>query len=290
MTAVLKHFAASTKTIAEKAVERGVLTYPGICYISDTNTLAWLTLDNEIKYITGDNQITDIKYVGTNLVFYSGGKILFSYNTALSPEDEKAIIQEITNGLSLEEYIKSAEVSRLLDDIIGDLGDKNTVIDYVNSLSYHDLSNVPIIDLTGTFTNVINISSLNDGVYKIKGQFFIGGNCTTIQSSAADSFFLVSHGDNSSVTVTQLSGKSIQIFFIEADGSCVSDRYVTEKWISELDLVTAANVQEYVREIVTDTVVKIIDETLDERLDIALDKKIGGIVSEDIKNLFQKGE
>lgn len=44
-------FTASTKAIAEKAIQRGILKYPGLCYIEDGNVIAWMTEDNEIRYV-----------------------------------------------------------------------------------------------------------------------------------------------------------------------------------------------------------------------------------------------
>lgn len=288
---MIPHFStASVPEIAEKALERGKIKYPAICFIQSTNTLAWVDINNQLQYVNGNNQITDIRYEGTDLVFYSGDKIFFSYNAAMSPEDADSIVLQIKKDLKLNEYAKTSEVSKLLDDIIGDLGNKNTVIEYINSLSYNSLSDVPIVNLIGTLSSIINISSLSDGIYKIKGQFIIGGNNTTIQSSPNDTFFIVSHNDDSSIAVTQLQGKSIKIYFINSDGSYVSDRYITEKWITEQDFITSANVQNYVREIVTETIIDVIDKTLDERLDLTLDSKFSGIDSTELHKLFQKGE
>lgn len=292
MAMIPRYFSAATPAILEKALERGYIQYPAICFIrtsGTTGTLAWIDIDNQIQYVQGNNQITDIKYIGSDLVFYSGNKILFSYNVAMSPEDAEAIIQEVKDGINLYEYAKTADVSRLLDDVVGNLEDKATVVDYINSLSYNSLSDTPIINLIGSLTNIINVSTQNDGVYKIKGQYMIGGNQTTVQSATNDTFFIVSHID-SGIQITQLQGKAIKIYFINPDGTFITDRYITEKWIAEQDFISSASVKEYVREIVTDTVVKIIDETLDSRLDTALDKKITGINSDDLKQIFQKGE
>lgn len=74
MALIPSWFSASTKAIAEKAFERGILKYPGMCFIQDTKSLAWVTKENTIQYINGTDQITDIKFVGTNLMFYSNGK------------------------------------------------------------------------------------------------------------------------------------------------------------------------------------------------------------------------
>lgn len=289
MAMIPRYFSAATPAIVEKALERGYVQYPAICFIRTTGTLAWINIDNQLQYVQGNNQITDIKYIGSDLVFYSGDKILFSYNVAMSPEDAEAIIQEVKDGINLYEYAKTADVSQLLDDIVGNLEDKATVVDYINSLSYNSLSDTPITNLTGSLTNIINVSAQENGVYKVKGQYIIGGNQTTIQSTPNGTFFIVSH-DDSGIQVTQIHGKTIKIYFINPDGTYITDRYITEKWVTDQDFISSENVKEYVREIVTDTVIKIIDETLDERLDIALDKKITGINSDDLKLIFQKGE
>ena len=56
-------FTASTKAIAEKAIQRGILKYPGLCYIEDGNVIAWMTEDNEIRYTKGDKQITGLSFL-----------------------------------------------------------------------------------------------------------------------------------------------------------------------------------------------------------------------------------
>ena len=73
-----RYFSATTASIAEKALERGYLQYPAICFIRSTNTFAWIDIENKINYVNGNNQITDIQYIGNDLVFYTGDKILFS--------------------------------------------------------------------------------------------------------------------------------------------------------------------------------------------------------------------
>ena len=172
------------------------------------------------------------------------------------------------------------------DNIIGNLEDKETVIDYINSLSYNKLSNVPIINLVGTLTVPIKISSLNDGIYKVKGQCIIGGNNTTVQSSADDVLYLVSHdADTSSTTITKMQGKSITLYFIQQDGEYTTDRYITEDWINGQNFATADSVKEYVSGIIEETVLNV----LDEHIDAAIEKKISGISSEDLTNIFQGG-
>lgn len=281
-------FSASTKAIAEKALNRGVLKYPGMCYIEDTQSLAWVTQDNQIKYIQGNNQITNVKFVGSNLMFYSGTTLLFSYDMSLTEEDQSHIIEEVKKSIGLDQYVKTSDMTTLLDNIIGNLEDKSTVVDYINSLSYNTLSDKPIINMIGSLNAPVYISSLDDGIYKIKGQFIIGGSNTTVNSSPEDTFFLVSHDPDiqNKMTITKIQGGSITLYFLESDGTFRTDRYITEEWVKAQNFMSANSAKEYITQAIQETVSDVIDQTLDEKLDSALDKKLGGISTEELNNIF----
>ena len=94
-------YSASTKQIAEKALQRGVLKYPGLCYIQDSKSIAWVTIDNTLEYVKGDKQITDVKCIGSNLMFFSGDKLLFSYDISMTDEDKGHIIEEVKKTMPL---------------------------------------------------------------------------------------------------------------------------------------------------------------------------------------------
>ena len=281
-------FSASTKAIAERALNRGVLKYPGMCYIEDTQSLAWVTQDNQIKYIQGNNQITNVKFVGSNLMFYSGTTLLFSYDMSLTEEDQSHIIEEVKKSIGLDQYVKTSDMTTLLDNIIGNLEDKSTVVDYINSLSYNTLSDKPIINMIGSLNAPVYISSLDDGIYKIKGQFIIGGSNTTVNSSPEDTFFLVSHNPDiqNKMTITKIQGGSITLYFLESDGTFRTDRYITEEWVKAQNFMSANSAKEYITQAIQETVSDVIDQTLDEKLDSALDKKLGGISTEELNNIF----
>lgn len=281
-------FSASTKAIAEKALDRGILKYPGMCYIEDTQSLAWVTQDNQIKYIQGNNQITNVKFVGSNLMFYSGTTLLFSYDMSLTEEDQSHIIEEVKKSIGLDQYVKTSDMTTLLDNIIGNLEDKSTVVDYINSLSYNTLSDKPIINMIGSLNAPVYISSLDDGIYKIKGQFIIGGSNTTVNSSPEDTFFLVSHDPDiqNKMTITKIQGGSITLYFLESDGTFRTDRYITEEWVKAQNFMSANSAKEYITQAIQETVSDVIDQTLDEKLDSALDKKLGGISTEELNNIF----
>ena len=283
MALIPVYFTASKLEIAEKALQRGVLKYPGLCYIKNTNSLAWVTEENKLEIIKGDKQITNVKLVGSNLQFFSGTTLLFQYDISMSEDDKKQIVEETKKSIGLDSYVKASDLSTLLDNKIGNLEDKQTVVDYINSLSYKKLTDKPIEYLIGTLTIPITISSLDDGIYKIKGQYIIGGNNTTVRSSADDVFFVVSHDkDTNGTSITQLQGNSILLYFIQQDGDYVTDKYVTEKWINDQNFMSADSAKQFIREQLELSVSDIIDQKIDE----ALDSKIGGLESSDIANIF----
>lgn len=277
-------FTASTKEIAEKAIDRGILKYPGLCYIKDGNIIAWVTENNEIRYTKGDKQITDVTFVGSNLQFFSGNKLLFSYDMSMTDEDQEYIIEKVKSSIGLDNYVKASDLSNVLDNIIGNLEDKQTVVDYINSLSYRKLTDKPIEYLIGTLTVPIIIATLDDGIYKIRGQFIIGGNNTSVRSSADDIFFLVSHDDNTNgISITQFKGNSILLYFIQQDGDYVTDRYITEKWINDQNFISENSAREFIKEQLEVTLAEILDKKIDE----ALDSKFSGLDSADIARIFQ---
>lgn len=288
MALIPSWFSASTKAIVEKALDRGILKYPGMCFIEDTQSLAWITQDNEIKYVKGANQITNVKFIGSNLMFYSGNTLLFSYDMSMTEEDLKHIVAEVKKSIGLDQYVKTSDMTTLLDNIIGNLEDKSTVVEYINSLSYNKLSDKPIVNLIGSLTTPVYISSLDDGIYKIKGQYIIGGSNTTVNSSPEEAFFFVSHDAdvNNKITITKMQGDSIVLYFLDSDGSFKTDRYITENWITAQNYMSAESVKEYVAQAIQESVETIVDQTLETKLDSALERKIGGLTTEQLNNIF----
>lgn len=291
MALIPSWFSASTKSIVEKALERGVFRYPGMCFIQDTKSLAWVTKENKIQYIDGTDQITDIKFIGTNLMFYSNGKLLYSFDMSISEEDADHIIELVKQSIGLDQFMKASDVTKLLDDVVGNLEDKSTVVEYINSLSYNKLSDKPIVNLIGSLNAPVYISSLEDGVYKVKGPYVIGKSNTTVQSSAEDVMFFVSHDPNlhKKMTITKMQGTSIVLYFLQTDGTYRTDKYITENWIADQDFMSANDARNYISNIILESVNKILDEQLSDRIDIELDKKISGISTEDIMNIFNQG-
>lgn len=291
MALVPQFYQVSTKALAELRIKQGVLRYPGVCFIKeDGGYLSWVTKDNTLDFVSGYKQITDVTYNEDGyLCFMTGDDVLYAADTAVSPEMLDRIQEEIVNNIDLAEYTKVSDVSDILDSRIGDIGDKSTVVDYIDTLSYDSLGNTPIINLYGEITKPVVISNLDDGVYKISGQFKIGGSYNTVQISSEGALFVVArmHTDNSTV-ITQILGNAIKIYTIASDGTGRTDRYITESYINQKDFITSGEVKEYVKSIVKDAIVETIDQVLDERLDAVLEDKFDYYTEQDIISIFQK--
>lgn len=286
--ALVPRFAyASTREKAEESLRQGIISHPSVCYIKDGNYLLFVTKDNRLDFVSGYNQITDIKSLDGVLYFMTGDNVIYTADAAITPDILERVKDDVANAINLNEYAKNKDIVTLLDSKIGDLDGKDSVRSYVDTLSYNSVSDIPITNLYGSLTKTIVVSGLDDGVYKIKGQYQLGGNHHTIQLSADDVFFIVAHNHaNSSIIITQLMGNQIRIYTIEADGSYVSDQYITESYINQQDFIKSKEVKDYVKTLVADAITETIDAVLDERLDAALDNKLGNIDEQTIISLF----
>ena len=270
MAMIPQYFRASTKDVAEQALKLGYLKYPGICSVEDGSYFIWITKENQMEFIGGYNQITGIDYKDGLLCFMSGDNILYTADVAITPETADRIKDEIVSNLDLTSYAKSDDVARLLDSRIGDIGGKTTVSEYVDDLSYDRLNDTPITNLYGSLTKTIVISELSDGVYRISGQFKIGGEHQTIQMASDDSVFIVARDNvNNTINISQLLGNAIKLYTLDTNGKCFTDKYLTESYIAQKDFITSSEVKDYVKTLVTDAIVETIDSVLDNRLDSA---------------------
>lgn len=285
MAYIPQFYQASTHDVANKSIEAGIMKYPALCFVAEDSSLVWVSQAGSPENISSIDAITDVKYTDGTLYFYNRGTILYEVKIGASEESMQSIVDMVIQRLDLGDYPKTTEVIQMMENKIGEIGDSENVVDYIKGLSYDNLANVPIIQLRGGLTDTINLSEQNDGVYKVYGQYMIGGNYTTVHSSGSESIFLVEHASDH-VAITKITGQSILIYNIFSDDSYVSTKYVTEDWINTQDFMTATQVREYVTLSVRQIVLDVLDEVLDEKVEQAVDRKIGEIDSIDIQNIF----
>ena len=84
-----------------------------------------------------------------------------------------------------------------------------------------------------------------------------------------------------------MQGTSIVLYFLQTDGTYSTDKYVTENWIADQNFMSADSARELITETIQESVADIVDQQLDAKLDSALDKKLGGISTEELTNIFK---
>lgn len=285
MPMIPQFFSASSQEVAEKALQLGYLRYPGICFVTDiranTRSILWITEKNEMEYIVGNGQITDIRYQDNVLTFYHFDKELYSIPIGLSEDVVDRIVSTIMANLQLDSYAKTTEVIQLLDDKIGDIGSLS-VEQYIEA----KMQEAPITKLTGTIFQSIDLSALPTGLYKILGQYKVGGKFQTIHTAIGGELFYIEKKEDNSTSVTKCTGADFQKYLIYANGDYLSDKYVTESWIADLDFMPRDSAKEYVETLIDETISEQVDSALSTKLDNALDLKLGAIKEEDINSIF----
>lgn len=155
---------------------------------------------------------------------------------------------------------------------------KNVVPELKNGILRYDPTYTPYLD-NGILKFSMNYTAdIKNGIIIPNDSDYLTSNNIRIINASHDA-------DTSSTTITKMQGKSITLYFIQQDGEYTTDRYVTESWINEQNFASADSVKEYVSNIIEETVL----DVLDEHIDSALDRKLGGIDSEDLTNIFQGG-
>ena len=285
MALIPQYYHASTFEVAQQSLERGYLRYPAVCFIEENQSFAWVTQANTIVPICGYNQITEVTYSNNVLYFKNGAKNLWAVEIGLDSATIDALKKEIIDSISLESYAKMDDVITLINGKIGDYGEAENVIDYINNRKYADLEDKPILHLYGNLANAIILSELDDGVYCITGQYVVGGDYEAIHTSDRDVLFTVEHlGTN--VFITKVSGSQIVRFIIDENYHCVTDKYVTEQWMSTQDFLTTADVETYIAGYLKSAVDDIVEEVVEQKIDNAFTERLYNIEQDKIANLF----
>lgn len=285
MALIPQYYHASTFEVAQQSLERGYLRYPAVCFIEENQSFAWVTQTNTLIPICGYNQITDVTYSNNVLYFKNGAKNLWAIEIGLDASTINVLKQEIIDSISLESYAKMDDVITLINGKIGDYGEAENVIDYINNRKYADLEDKPILHLYGNLANAIILSELDDGVYCVTGQYVVGGDYEAIHTSDRDVLFTVEHlGTN--VFITKVSGSQIVRFIIDENYHCVTDKYVTEQWMSTQDFLTTADVETYIAGYLKSAVDDVVEEVVEQKIDNAFTERLYNIEQDKIENLF----
>ena len=162
-------------------------------------------------------------------------------------------------------------------------------------IDYDTLGNRPIINLVGTLDEPIMVSELDNGIYRIKGQYKISSLEDTIYLSASDIICTVAK-DTKGITVKRITSDDITDYFITSsdisknsyitnqylkDNNYTTTSYVDTK-IEALELSIKEDMKTYVQGIIED----VFGESLDEIIDNRISENIQSMDSTQIQNLF----
>lgn len=165
-------YTASTKDIAEKSHEQGILKYPGICWIQDIETIVYVSSDNELHYVKGNEQIDKVigavsghlPTLNDDGSLVDSGKSVNDFETAGAAAsvlaDAKSYINkkisELINGAP-----ETADTLKELSDLVSQNKDVITSLDTLVSKK----ADITAIPTTLPNPNALTFSGLIEGNY-----------------------------------------------------------------------------------------------------------------------------
>ncbi len=165
-------YTASTKDIAEKSHEQGILKYPGICWIQDIETIVYVSSDNELHYAKGNEQIDKVigavsghlPTLNDDGSLVDSGKSVNDFETAGAAAsvlaDAKSYINkkisELINGAP-----ETADTLKELSDLVSQNKDVITSLDTLLSKK----ADITAIPTTLPNPNALTFSGLVEGNY-----------------------------------------------------------------------------------------------------------------------------
>lgn len=168
-----------------------------------------------------------------------------------------------------------------------------------DNIDYNTLGNRPIKNLIGTLDIPIMISSLDVGMYKVKGQYKISATDITTYLSTDGDLFIIEESATEKL-IKRFTKDTIQDYVI-SDSGAEKKTYITDKYLTDNGYSTTAyvdsklvafeetikqDIRTYVEQTVEDVINEKVDEIIDERLDAKLDERIKGSTDEEVQNFF----
>lgn len=154
-----------------------------------------------------------------------------------------------------------------------------TLLSTLENIDYNTLGNRPITNLTGSLSEPVIVSELDNGVYSISGQYKIFSSIETIFSSSVNHIFLVEKTE-SEIYVRDISARKI-ISYSSIEGEIKQKEILTSNYLKEngyitsnevdtklqaLDILTKTEAQSYIEDTVSKYLDKVLDSTIDQKL------------------------
>ena len=252
MANLVTKFAVANHGDIQSLIERGLLSYPTYVFCRDKNTMVFIDKNAQMQDIKGFNQSSIItveelptENIQSNTFYICNGIGYLSINDILVP-----VFKEISENVGVS--------------------------------SYNDLSEVPIVNKTGTIVSPIVLSGLDTGCYSVSGQYQIGGNLTTTYVPSSNIVVLVEVDDECKY-ITRIDGKKVVVYTVKLETMEVnSDEYATQSWVKAQGYVDC----DYVNQAITDVYNKIINETLVNITKVSqLENDMGYLTNENLEEI-----
>lgn len=198
-------------------------------------------------------------------------------------EDINSAIEDLNNASdTYEGQIVSIKTNDKYKGYIVNKIDKSytvTLLSTLENIDYNTLGNRPITNLTGSLSEPVIVSELDNGVYSISGQYKIFNSIETIFSSSVNHIFLVEKTE-SEIYVRDISARKI-ISYSSIEGEIKQEKILTSDYLKEngyitsnevdtklqaLDILTKTEAQSYIEDTVSKYLDKVLDSTIDQKL------------------------
>lgn len=167
--------------------------------------------------------------------------------------------------------------------------------EHPEQIDYDTLGNRPIVNLIGTLDKPIMVSELDNGIYRIKGQYKISDLEETIYLSASDILMTVSK-NNQNIEIKKITSDDITDYII-TNSDISKNTYITEQYLKDNNYVTTAyvdikiealelSIKEDMRGYVQEAITEVFGEELDKKIEDKIDEKIVPMSDSQIRNLF----
>lgn len=152
----------------------------------------------------------------------------------------------------------------------------------------NQLEVIGIPELTGTIQNKIILSTLDDGLYQVRGQHKITADHPTTYDSS--SFILVVvQTINEGKKVTRIASDEVVRYEIGDDLSVTEDAYVTESYLKDNEYVTDEYVDdkiEILKHELEDEIEELVEPVVQPMVEDIINREIQPEDDENIRNLF----
>lgn len=164
-------------------------------------------------------------------------------------------------------------------------------------IDYNDLGNRPIVNLSGTVSNPIKLSELNEGKYTITGSYIVSNDIGTVFSSGNSNLFVIENSEGVKY-IKKITSSEIIDYVVNSEGT-TSSVVVTTEWINEQGYVTESYVDDkiaaldiYTKEEIKTYIQELLNQELSEQIENIVDKKIDNKLEEtanqEIEELFER--